>query len=142
MKLISMEKLLEDIQSGLLKTAKRNGANNEAQRLVLEMFAEVVQRQKVIIDTSAAHNFIADAERLPAKEMGETLTWLNETLLATIRERDALRAELEKAKADLKQYGSCEACAHHDEDVDICPQCDFENECFEWRGLEKEDIEK
>ena len=51
-----------------------------------------------------------------------------------------LEAELDAAVADLKSYRACHGCKHLGVGFDEpCLHCDFENNCFEWRGVQKEE---
>lgn len=51
-----------------------------------------------------------------------------------------LEAERDAAVADLKSYRCCHGCKHLGVGFnEPCLHCDFENNCFEWRGVQKED---
>lgn len=62
-------------------------------------------------------------------------------LFATAESRaNLLEAERDAAVADLKSYRCCHGCKHLGVGFnEPCLHCDFENNCFEWRGLQKED---
>ena len=51
-----------------------------------------------------------------------------------------LEAERDAAVEDLKSYRACHGCKHLGVGFDEpCLHCDFENNCFEWRGVQKEE---
>lgn len=51
-----------------------------------------------------------------------------------------LEAERDAVVADLKSYRCCHGCKHLGVGFnEPCLHCDFENNCFEWRGVQKEE---
>lgn len=156
MRLISLDRQLKELRD--LQAKAGRGYTRE----LIDAFIEVAQRQEIIIDTDNLHDFKADAERLPAADLGKTMTWMYETLMASIRERDALREELEAAKRDLTDFvqgrvEDCDLCRHavrpasgicddHGCDCLICRDYGVEcvcascrnNDKFEWRGAQHE----
>ena len=51
-----------------------------------------------------------------------------------------LEAERDAMAEDLKAYCSCDGCKHSVSPLaEPCIHCDAENNCFEWRGVRKEE---
>lgn len=73
-------------------------------------------------------------------KQAETIMWMEaerDDLKRTIQQ---LEAELDAAVADLKSYRCCHVCKHLGVGFnEPCLHCDFENNCFEWRGVQKEE---
>jgi len=58
----------------------------------------------------------------------------------TLQAIEQLEAERDAAVADLKSYRCCHGCKHLGVGFnEPCLHCDFENNCFEWRGVQKEE---
>lgn len=65
---------------------------------------------------------------------------MTDKLNAAHDETAKLQAERDAAVADLKSYRCCHGCKHLGVGFnEPCLHCDFENNCFEWRGVQKEE---
>lgn len=104
-------------------------AESCAQDKTYDALALIQQLQVELEDMTARYKIADDC----AKKKGE----MNEKLYA---ELTAVKAERDAAVADLKSYRCCHGCKHLGVGFnEPCLHCDFENNCFEWRGVQKED---
>jgi len=100
--------------------------------------SEKVERFKQGLPYAYTEEVAADAlaliQQLEAR--AHQLDLLNVGLLV---EKAQLEAERDAAIADLKSYRCCHGCKHLGVGFnEPCLHCDFENNCFEWRGPQKE----
>ena len=109
---------------------KNFGKGNE--RTVKELLeaANLIESLAAELEDMTTRYKIADG---CAKKKGE----MNEKLYA---ELSAVKAERDAAVAELKGNRICQKCKHFDIGWnEPCLHCDGENNCFEWRGVQKEE---